>query len=218
MKSHFTILGRGKAGRALASALSGVAALETHEANPQGPILLAIPDSAIELHAGRFPDRCAHMSGSLHIDGVPSLHPLVSFDGSAADWRGIPLAVTGAPPKNILDAFISLGFIPFELPPNLKPLYHACAVMASGHAATLWMAAESILSSSGISLPGRGIIGLAESTLANIKQHGKNGITGPFARGDSDTIHRDLQALPEQWRNLFGELGGMTEVSPRLRG
>jgi len=47
MKSHFTILGRGKAGRALASALSGVAALETHEANPKRPVLLAIPDSAI---------------------------------------------------------------------------------------------------------------------------------------------------------------------------
>jgi predicted short-subunit dehydrogenase-like oxidoreductase (DUF2520 family) len=72
------------------------------------------------------------MSGSLYIEGVPSLHPLTSFDGSVRDCSGIPLAVTGAPPKVILDAFISLGFIPFNLPPNLKPLYHACAVMVSG--------------------------------------------------------------------------------------
>jgi|GEM_PF-147157 len=209
MMPHFTILGCGRVGRALADALRGVAAIESHDANPEGPVLLAVTDSAIETYAAKFSGRCAHMSGSLHIEGVPSLHPLISFDGSAGDWRGIPLAVTGLPPKSILDAFISLGFIPFELPPNLKPLYHACAVMASGHAATLWTAAESILSSSGISLPGRGLIGLAESTLDNVKKHGKSGITGPFTRRDFDTIQRDAQALPEHWRNVFVELGGM---------
>jgi len=79
--------------------------------------------------------------------------------------------------------------------------------MASGHIATLWNAAESILSSSGISLPGRGLIGLAESTLNNVKQHGKSGITGPFARGDSETIQRDAQALPEVIRDVFVRVG-----------
>jgi hypothetical protein len=211
MTPHFTILGRGRAGRALADALKGIAAIEAHEANPKGPVLLALPDSAIEMYADRFPDRCAHMSGSLHVEDVPSLHPLISFDGTARDWSGVPLAVTGTPPKSILDAFISLGFIPFDLPPNLKPLYHACAVMASGHAATLWLAADSILSASGISLPGRGLIGLAESTLENIKKHGKNGITGPFIREDMETIQRDRQALPEEWRDVFVGVGGMVK-------
>jgi len=209
MSSHFTILGHGKAGRALADALSGTAALETHEAYPEGPVLLALPDGVIKEYSSKFQGRCTHMSGSLHLGGVPSLHPLVSFNGEAGDWRGFPLAVTGEPPKVILDAFISLGFVPFELPADLKPLYHACAVLTSGHAATLWVAADAILKTSGIQLPGRGLLGLAESTLNNVAKHGPNGITGPFAREDEVTIQRDTQALPEQWRELFVGLGRM---------
>ncbi|MCL1908794.1 MAG: DUF2520 domain-containing protein [Holophagaceae bacterium] len=212
MATHFTILGRGRAGRALAGALGDTVALKSHEAMPDGIdgfVLLALPDSAIPECAPKFAGRCVHLSGSLHIDGVPSLHPLVSFDGTAKDWRGIPLAVTGEPPKLILDAFISLGFVPFDLPPELKPLYHACAVLASGHAATLWVAANLLLKASGINLPGRGMMGLAESTLNNVKQHGRGGITGPFVRRDEDTIQRDSAALPPEWRGLFEGLGRM---------
>ena len=208
MAHHFTILGRGRAGSALADALGDAAALESRQGEPDGLVLLALPDVVLQEYAAKFIGRCVHMSGSLHIEGVPSLHPLTSFDGSAKDWRGVPLAVTGKPPKAILDAFVSLGFAPFDLPPELKPLYHACAVLASGHAATLWTAADAILKSSGIDLPGRGIMGLAESTLDNMKQHGTKGITGPFARGDQETIQRDTAALPQEWRNVFVELGG----------
>jgi predicted short-subunit dehydrogenase-like oxidoreductase (DUF2520 family) len=142
---------------------------------------------------------------------VPSLHPLTSFDGAAADWRGVPLAVTGEPPRAILDALVSLGFVPFNLPAELKPLYHACAVMASGHAATLLLAADSTLKGAGVTLPGRGLLGLAEAALRNAAEHGPAGLTGPFARRDEETIERDAQALPERWRGLFIELGDMTQ-------
>jgi len=208
LKSHqFTILGRGKAGRAIADALAGAAALEPHFADPERSVLLALPDGAIAKHSARFQGRCAHLSGSLHIDGVPSLHPLTSFDGAAGDWRGVPLAVTGEPPQVILDAFVSLGFVPFDLPGELKPLYHACAVMASGHAAALWLAADSILKGAGVTLPGRGLLGLTEAALSNAAELGPAGLTGPFARGDEETIQRDAQALPEKWRELFLGLG-----------
>ena len=199
----------------MADALGGIVQLESHEAEPEGLVLLAIPDRAIKKYAKKFAGRCAHLSGSLHIDDIPSLHPLTSFDGVANDWHGISLAVTGEPPKPILTAFISLGFVPFELLPNLKPLYHACAVMASGHVATLWMAAEEILASNGIILQGKGIMGLAESTLNAFKQNGKNGITGPFVRGDQETIQRDIAALPEKWRSLFEGLGGMATTNKK---
>ena len=208
LKSHqFTILGRGKAGRAVADALAGAAALEPHSADPEGPVLLALPDGAIAEHSARFQGRCVHLSGSLHIAGVPSLHPLTSFDGAAGDWRGVPLAVTGEPPKVILDAFVSLGFAPFDLPGELKPLYHACAVLASGHAAVLWLAADSILKGAGVALPGRGLLGLTEAALGNAAEQGPAGLTGPFARGDEETIQRDAEALPEKWRELFLGLG-----------
>jgi predicted short-subunit dehydrogenase-like oxidoreductase (DUF2520 family) len=209
MSHRFTILGRGKAGRALADALGGAAALAAHGADPAGSVLLALPDGAIAEHSARFPGRCCHLSGSLHIEDVPSLHPLTSFGGAAADWRGAPLAVTCEPPKAVLDAFISLGFAPFNLPAELKPLYHACAVMASGHAATLLLAADSMLRGSGIALPGRGLLGLAEAALRNAAELGQEGLTGPFVRRDEETIGRDAQALPERWRGMFVGLGNM---------
>jgi CRISPR-associated endonuclease Csn1 len=160
-------------------------------------------------YSAKFKNRCAHISGSLHIEGVPSLHPLVSFDGEAADWRGAPLAVTGEPPQPILAALISLGFAPFDLSPHLKPLYHACAVLASGHIATLFAAATEILKSSGIALPGNGLAPLAQTAINNAAKHGREGITGPFARGDRDTIQRDLNVLPEEWRGVFEGVGEM---------
>lgn len=209
MDAVFSILGRGRAGRALAAAWKGRAALLAHGAAPEGPVLLAVPDHAIPDLAARFPGRCAHLSGSLDLEGVPSLHPLTSFDGEPADWRGTPLAVTGEAPALILRAFEDLGFVPFELPGSLKPLYHAAAVLASGHAATLWLGAERLLAEAGLRLPGRGLMALAEATVRNIERHGAEGRTGPFVRNDGETIARDAAALPEAWRELFLRLGRM---------
>ena len=207
MQESFSILGRGRAGRALAEAWAGRVALLPHGAAPEGLVLLAVPDDAIAGLAAKFPGRCAHLSGSLHLDGVPCLHPLTSFDGHAADWRETPLAVTGDAPPVMVEAFRSLGFLPFALDAELKPLYHACAVLASGHAATLWLGAARLMAERGVALPGRGFLPLAEATLRNIDRLGAQGRTGPFTRGDEGTIQRDAAALPDSWRALFLDLG-----------
>jgi predicted short-subunit dehydrogenase-like oxidoreductase (DUF2520 family) len=209
MAESFSILGRGRAGRALAEAWGGRARLLASGAEPEGPILLAVPDDAIAALALKFEGRCAHLSGSLHLDGVPSLHPLTSFDGSPADWEGTPLAVTGEAPAPIIEAFRDLGFAPFDLPADLKPLYHACAVLSSGHAATLWLGAARMMAGRGVALPGKGFLPLAEATLRNIEAHGDRGRTGPFVRGDEGTIRRDAEALPEAWREIFLRLGAL---------
>lgn len=209
MEPAFTILGRGRAGRALAEAWGARAALASHEADPAGWVLLAVPDDAIPFQAARFPGRCVHLSGSLHVEGAASAHPLTSFNGSAEDWTGTPLALTGTVPEPIREAFEALGFVPFHLPAELKPLYHACAVLTSGHAASLWLGAARLLKESGLELPGRGLLPLAETTLANVAKSGAAGRTGPFARGDGATIRRDAEALPEAWRRVFLELGSL---------
>jgi len=154
-----------------------------------------------------FPGRCVHLSGSLDLPGVPSLHPLTSFDGKARDWQGTPLGVSGEPPAQILKAFQELGFQAFELPNHLKPLYHACAVLSSGHAATLWLGAEKLLAEAGIVLPGRGLAPLAEATLQNFSTLGREGRTGPFVRNDHETIEADAAALDPAWRDVFLKLG-----------
>jgi len=203
----FSILGRGRAGRALAAAWGDRVALLPGRAEPEGLVLLAVPDQALEACARRFPGRCAHLSGSCLLDGVPSAHPLTSFDGQPADWTGTPLALTGQVPGVLQRAFEELGFLPFPLPAELKPLYHACAVLASGHAATLWLGAAALLARAGVGLPGRGLGPLVEATARNLEQHGAAGRTGPFVRGDAATIARDAAALPAEWREIFLGLG-----------
>lgn len=205
----FSILGRGRAGRALADGWGGRFPLLPGRTGAQGYVLLTVPDEALPERAAQFHGRCAHLSGSLHLEGVPCLHPLTSFNGAAADWRGAPLAVTGDPPEFLVQAFEELGFMPFDLAADRKTLYHAAAVLASGHAASLWLGAARLLEDAGIQLPGRGLEPLARATLDNVMRGGRPGRTGPFARGDEATIARDAEALPAAWRELFLTLGRM---------
>jgi len=207
MGIEFTILGRGRAGRALAEALGARVALRDHSARPDGLVVLAVPDRAVPELAAQFPGRCVHLAGSLHLEGVPCAHPLTSFDGRARDWTDTPLAVTGSLPDELARAFGDLGFVAFDLPAELKPLYHAAAVLTSGHAATLWLGAEALLRAQGLALPGRGLLALAEATLRNVEAAGAAGRTGPFVRGDEATIARDAEALPAPWREIFLKLG-----------
>ena len=211
MTDRFTILGRGRAGRALAAAWGERVTLLSHEARPEGLVLLAVPDRHVAELAGCFPGRCVHLAGSLDLPGVPCAHPLTSFDGEARDWTGTPLAVTGPVPDAMRRAFGALGFAPFDLPAEFKPLYHAAAVLTSGHSATLWLGAEALLRAQGIALPGRGLLPLAEATLRNIEGHGSAGRTGPFARRDEATIRRDAAALPPAWREIFLQLGAVLD-------
>ena len=203
--STLSILGRGKAGRSLSAAL-GIENLP-HDARPAGFVILAVPDHAVAELAAAFPDRCCHLSGSVHLEGVPCAHPLTSFDGTVGDYEDTPLALTGLVPAEIVDALVALGFAPFELAPEQKALYHATAVLTSGHAATLWLGAAKLLADAGVDLPGRGLWPLAEATLENVESRGAAGRTGPFVRGDADTIKRDADALPEAWREVFLGLG-----------
>ena len=207
MTVDFTILGRGRAGRALAEAWGGRVALVDHTARPEGLVLLTVPDRAVPELAPRFPGRCVHLAGSLHLEDVPCAHPLTSFDGQARDWTGTPLAITGAVPDELRRAFGDLGFAAFDLPAELKAIYHAAAVLSSGHTATLWLGAQALLRAQGVALPGRGLLPLAEATLRNVAALGAAGRTGPFVRGDEATIARDAAALPEAWREIFITLG-----------
>lgn len=204
--TQVTIIGRGKAGRALAAALNlpNVPHSETVES---GAVILAVPDRAVASVAQPYLGRCCHLSGSLHLDEVPAAHPLVSFDGHPADWTGTPLATTGAVPSEILAVLTQLGFVPFALAPEAKARYHAAAVLTSGHASTLWIGANRLLQEVGVTLPGRGFAPLIETTLKNYVHHGPAGRTGPFVRGDIATIERDADALPEAWREIFLKLG-----------
>ena len=207
MHQSLSIIGRGKAGRSLAAAWKDRVSLFSRDERPEGWVILAVPDDAIQAMAQYFPGRCIHLSGSLNFPDIPCAHPLTSFDGEASDWTGSPLALTGEVPDWIVQAFEDLGFCPFELDPEKKALYHAAAVISSGHAATLWLEAARLLQDNEVQLPGAGLWPLVEATVKNIRATGSDGRTGPFVRGDQQTIERDLKSLPEDWKEMFARLG-----------
>jgi predicted short-subunit dehydrogenase-like oxidoreductase (DUF2520 family) len=147
------------------------------------------------------------------VAGIGLLHPLRSFARqvpNTVDERG--LTTSEASLKNTVVAVCgdergvrtaedlgkAMGAVVVRLPAERLPAYHAAAVLAAGHAAALLDTAVHLLRR--IGLPQRdaekALIGLTRSVLVNIDAVGlPAALTGPFARGDAETIGRHLDAL-----------------------
>ncbi|HSJ05251.1 MAG TPA: Rossmann-like and DUF2520 domain-containing protein [Longimicrobiales bacterium] len=196
-------------------------------------ILLAVPDGALPevVHdlamAGEAPPGCValHMSGALSTDvlaplhaagyAIGSLHPLMAvadpwlagerLAGAAFALGGEPAAVTAG--RRIVSA---LGGLPLVVPPSMRPLYHAAAVMASNYLVALAAAAARLLTEAGVpeedALPA--LLPLMRGTLDNMQQLGMSAaLTGPIPRGDSDTVRLHLARLSPADRVLYCGLG-----------
>jgi predicted short-subunit dehydrogenase-like oxidoreductase (DUF2520 family) len=95
--------------------------------------------------------------------------------------------------------------ISFSIQANDKALYHAAAVMASGHFVALFDLATEMLAACGMNQKSaqRILMPLVESTVNNLKNSGpEEALTGTFARGDVATVERHLEALS---RKQFAE-------------
>src|SRR6185436_6425227 len=86
----------------------------------------------------------------------------------------------------------------FEIPTEMKSLYHAAAVMASGGVVSLLSFSLEMLVRCGLSASEaqRVLLPLVEGTVANVSAIGpERALTGPVRRGDSGTVARNLAAL-----------------------
>ena len=113
----------------------------------------------------------------------------------AAFWclEGDPPAIRAA--REIVK---SLGGQSFSIKPNKKALYHAAAVMVSGHTVALFDLAIAMLIKSGLSRRRAReiLLPLIESNIRNLsKLDVGRALTGSFVRGDAATIQRHLRAL-----------------------
>ena len=94
-----------------------------------------------------------------------------------------------------------LGGQSFSIAAHDKALYHAAAVMSSGHVVALSDLAIEMLVACGLN-PRRAravLLPLLHSTIENLSAHEPAGaLTGTFARADVATVRRHLQALHEQ--------------------
>lgn len=189
---------------------------------PSDLIIITTPDDAIEDTArqlaaceiGRVSRRTVlHTSGALSSEVLSpltkagfhtgSLHPLVSVSESEAGakaLRGAFYCVEGDREAMRLARVVvsDLGGNSFSIRPESKALYHAAAVMASGHVVALFDFATEMLAACGVRRKNarRILMPLLKSTVNNLTQSdAEKALTGTFARGDLATVKRHLAAL-----------------------
>ncbi|MDR3348399.1 MAG: DUF2520 domain-containing protein [Acidaminococcales bacterium] len=164
-----------------------------------------------------------HCSGALSAFALPpdprvsrgGFHPLQSFADKGAVFENIYVAVGGDPQAlpTMLNLCAALGAKAMSVPDADRPLYHAAACMASNHLVALLAAAENIFARWADSPAGAraAFWPLVEGALRNLQSLGpEKALTGPIARGDSQTVGSHLQALPPEYIGLYKILSRQT--------
>ncbi len=228
------VIGAGRAGTSLARALEEtgwqVAGLLGRDdpvedaARDVELLVIATPDARIAEVASRvrpLPDAVvAHLSGSLGLDVLAphsrrgGLHPLVSLPepdlGARRLRAGVWFAVAGD--DLVREVARNLGGHPIEVRDEHRAAYHAAACVASNHLVALLGQVERIGETAGVPLAA--YLDLARDTLDNVAQLGPTrALTGPVARGDTQTVARHLDALAADERPAYE---AMAECARRL--
>jgi predicted short-subunit dehydrogenase-like oxidoreductase (DUF2520 family) len=160
-----------------------------------------------------------HSSGALSSDeltdlrevgvAVASVHPLMTFaSGTTPSLAGVPFAIEGdiTAVKTAQAIVLGLGGFSFKFAARRKAAYHAWATLASplllAYLATLEKAARAAgidrENARRMSLP------ILRQTLANYSRMGSaKPFTGPFVRGDVETVEKHLTMLDRQPRAVY---------------
>jgi predicted short-subunit dehydrogenase-like oxidoreductase (DUF2520 family) len=216
MFQRIRVIGHGRVGSAVAARLSE----RGHTVGDSGDlVLLCVPDRAIAgvaqaIEPGPW---LAHTSGATPLAALApharrfSVHPLQTIVTS----RG-PEQLDGAWGAIVADSedaltradwlATELGLRPFQLPDEMRALYHAGAALASNYLVTLYRAAARAFAIAGA--PPAALIPLMERTIENGFE-----LTGPIARGDWETLEAHLAALKRyapELEPLYRTLAGGT--------
>jgi predicted short-subunit dehydrogenase-like oxidoreductase (DUF2520 family) len=134
---------------------------------------------------------------------IGSMHPLVSVSDSVHGAESLHSAFfciegEGAAQRIALSIVRALGAKSFSINTRDKALYHAAAVMASGHVTALFDMASEMLTSCGLTKPDARLVllPLLRSAVGNLHTTDPaRALTGTFARADTATVRRHLGAL-----------------------
>jgi len=203
-------------------------------------ILIAVPDRAITDVAQILAENSAvktalHTCGTRGADALAplqsigvacgTLHPLQTFT-TGAQLRGCAFAIWGDPAAVTWAeriATLAHGDV-LRIPCELRPLYHAAAVMTSNYLTALVDAGQTLMQQCGVD-PHAALHALGpllRASLENALAHGPvQALTGPIERGDVETVAAHLTALsaaPPRIRNLYRSAGLHTVDLARRRG
>jgi len=203
-------------------------------------LLLAVSDRAVpEVAAGLSVSgdtAVVHLSGAADVSLLDSLatgepgcwHPLQAFAaGSSYDAKSPPYAVAlqGSPlavsrGRQLAEA---LGHPAVELAADGRAAYHAAAVLASNCLVSLEAVAVRVMGRAGVPPVDawKLLWPLVRGTLSNLEGGpSPSALTGPIARGDADTVRRNLAALTDDpgGADVYRSLGTEAVTLARARG
>lgn len=179
-------------------------------------MLIATPDSAIGEVAALIKPGSAvvlHCSGATRLDvlsghtNVGSVHPLMALpDPETGAERLLGrgwFAVAGHPLAGELVELLR-GRTLF-VDEGQRALYHAAAAVSANHLVVLLAQVERLAAAAG--LPVEPFLELAQGSFDDVGAYGAlSALTGPAARGDTDTLDQHRRALPLGERDLYDAL------------
>ncbi|MCZ2401958.1 DUF2520 domain-containing protein [Paenarthrobacter sp. Z7-10] len=183
-------------------------------------VLLAVPDDVLpELVRGlaatggwQAGQLVAHTSGRYgtavlapvrDCGGIAlALHPAMTFTGMSIDLARLPdctFGVTAAPAMlPIAQALVvEMGAEPVVIAEADRVLYHAALAHSANHLVTLVAQSCQLLGDIGVEDPARMLGPLLKAALDNALASGEAALTGPVARGDTETVAAHVVALRE---------------------
>jgi len=183
---------------------------------------------AIVLHASGSVDpveldtlrRAGHPCGTMH-PLVPLADPLRAEAALRAAWIGVDGDAAAVAAARALAA--SLGARTLDIPPGGKGRYHAAAVLAANFPTVLASLAERLLAEAGVDADEARleVRGLMAASVDNLRTAAPEAVlTGPIARGDTDSVRRHLRALSSDStaRRVYIELSEATLALARHGG
>ena len=162
-------------------------------------VLLLVSDGAIGTLLKQYPflheKQLIHCSGVLSIPGIAGAHPLMTFADDIYDlqiYQAIPFMLESGQGFEAL--FPDLCNPHFSINAGDKARYHAMCVMAGNFSQLMWKGVSDRFEQQ-FGLPEETIHPYLKQVLSNFLQAPESSLTGPLARGDVETIERNLNAL-----------------------
>ncbi len=223
------VVGAGRVGKAVSARLAESIPTRTAgrelDVGEAGLVLLCVPDRAIADVAAAIPPGpwIAHTSGAGSLTELEphirrfSLHPLQTFTLARGPEQldGAWAAVSAEADEALAAGFALARLLrlePFELEDDERPLYHAAAAIASNYLVTLHWAAAELFQAAGA--PPEALEPLMRRTIENHFE-----LTGPFSRGDWETVERhlaEIRARRPQLEPMYKELADVTATVAAL--
>jgi predicted short-subunit dehydrogenase-like oxidoreductase (DUF2520 family) len=231
---RITIVGAGRLGTAIATALHGNDDFELtgplgrdESAARSDVVLLCVPDREIAAAAAAIgrASVVGHCSGATGLEPLApheafSLHPLMTVSQTGADFAGVTAAID-ADTERAFEVARSiahaLAMQTIHVSPEDRVAYHAAASIASNFLVTLEAAAERLAATAGV---GREALApLVRATVENWVALGpERALTGPVARGDEQTVARQREAVAERTPELTPLFDALTAATRELAG